>query len=89
MPKYYIYRYDSLTENNDWVIMPSLEFEDARKSARTLLNNEAADLERVVLVADDAPTEHPFLKVGMIAQAGKDGAEVRLISYSLQREPKQ
>lgn len=85
MGKYYIYRYDSDTEESLWVIGPDQEFEAARTSARAILRNEATNLDRVLLVEDDAPTEEPYLMVGIIAQAGLNGDDVRLINYQLKR----
>ena len=86
MPKYYIYRYDSDTEVSSWVIGPSQNFEAARASACTLLRNHAANLDRVLLVETDAPTEAPYYAVGMIIQADKNNDDTRLITYSLKKE---
>ena len=83
---YSIYRYDSDTESNNWVIMPPQSFEDARKSAVLAIKHEAETLERVLLVETDAPTEAPYYAVGMIIQSDKNHDDTRLITYSLRKE---
>ena len=86
MTDYSIFRYDSDTDSNNWVIMPPQTFKDARKTAVRAIEHEAEALDRVLLVETDAPTEAPYFAVGMIIQATKNSDDTRLITYSLRKE---